>query len=91
METALTEKQNVTLAIPKALLHKAKEMAAERRTSLSPLLIDALTEFVEKSDNVANSDNYEQARRRHLAWLEHGIALGSEGKITVSREELHER
>ncbi|MFN8490708.1 MAG: hypothetical protein U0350_24165 [Caldilineaceae bacterium] len=85
MSTEISEKQNVTLVIPKALLRKAKILAAERQTSLSKLMIEALTEIVEKSDR------YEQARRRHLAWLEQGADLGFEGKIPWSREELHER
>ena len=85
MATELIEKQNITLSIPKSLLRKAKIIAAERQTSLSKLMVEALMEIVEKSDS------YEQARRRHLAWLEHGADLGFEGKIPWSREELHER
>ena len=62
MSTELIEKQNVTLAIPKSLLRKAKIIAAERQTSLSKLMLDALTEIVEKSDR------YEQAPDRD-AWI----------------------
>jgi len=85
MQTELTEKQNVTLAIPKALLRKAKVVAAERQTSLSALLTQLLIDLVRQEDE------YEQARQRSLALLERGFELGTYGKITWSRDELHER
>ena len=85
MQTELTEKQNVTLAIPKALLRKAKVVAAERQTSLSALLTQLLIDLVKQEDE------YEQARQRSLALLERGFELGTYGKITWSRDELHER
>jgi DNA polymerase IIIc chi subunit len=85
METELTEKQNITLAIPKSLLRKAKVVAAERQTSLSALLTQLLIDLVKQEDQ------YEQARQRSLALLEQGFHLGTQGKITWSRDELHER
>lgn len=85
MQTELTEKQNVTLAIPKTLLRKAKVVAAERQTSLSALLTQLLIDLVRQEDE------YEQARQRSLALLERGFELGTYGKITWSRDELHER
>jgi predicted transcriptional regulator len=79
------ETQNITLALPKELLYKIKRVALERRTSVSGLLTQALTEIV------AREDSYVTARRRHLAWLEHGADLGTNGKIEWRREDLHER
>ncbi len=79
------EKQNVTLAVPKETLRKARLLAVERNTSLSALLVEAIEEVV------AKADTYELAKEQHLAMLEQGFNLGSNGQITWSREELHER
>lgn len=79
------ETQNITLALPKELLYKAKRVALERRTSVSGLLTQALKEIV------AREDSYVAARQRHLAWLEHGADLGTNGEIGWRRDELHER
>jgi predicted transcriptional regulator len=77
--------QNVTLSIPKDILHKAKILAVNKNTSLSGLLTQALT------DLVAHQEAYEQARQRNLALLKNGFNLGTQGHITLKREELHER
>jgi hypothetical protein len=77
--------QNVTLAIPKDILRKAKIMAIERNTSLSGLLTQTL------EDLVAGEEGYENARLRNLERLQSGFELGTQGKIGWTREELHER
>ena len=79
------ETQNITLALPKELIYRAKRVALERRTSVSGLLAQALAEIV------AREDSYASARQRHLAWLEHCADLGTNGKIGWRREDLHER
>ena len=81
----MTTTQNVTLAIPKTVLKKAKHLALEQDTSLSRLLTDALVELVERDDE------YERAHKGHLAWLEQDHDLGTEGNITWTREELYDR
>lgn len=77
--------QNVTLAIPKDILRKAKILAVQRNTSLSGLLTQTLEELV------SHQEGYEQARRRNLEALNRGFDLGTQGNITWNREELHER
>ena len=77
--------QNITLAIPKDILRKAKILAVEKNTSLSGLLTQTLKELVEKQET------YDQARHRNLTLLEHGLDLGTQGKTNWEREELHER
>lgn len=77
--------QNVTLSLPKDLLRKAKQLAIERNTSLSGLLASTLAEIVE------NEDGYEKARLDYMKWLEEGHDLGTGGKRTWTRDELHER
>ena len=79
------ETQNVTLAVPKDILRKAKLLAVRRNISLSRLLTEALEELVE------GEEEYESARRRHLAILEQGLDLGTGGRATWRREDLHER
>ena len=79
------ETQKLTLALPKELLREVKRVALERRTSVSGLLVRALTEIV------AREERYAGARQRHLAWLQHGADLGSGGEKCWRREGLHER
>jgi len=77
--------QNVTLAIPKDVLRKAKILAVQKNTSLSGLLTQTLTNLV------AHQEAYEQARQRNMTLLKSGLNLGTQGQITWKREELHDR
>ena len=77
--------QNVTLAIPKDILRKAKILAVQKNTSLSGLLTQTLVEIVSRDEG------YQQARQRNLAILASGFDLGTQGQITWKREELHDR
>ena len=79
------ETQNVTLAIPKDVLRKAKIMAVKRNTSLSNLLTQTL------EDLVSREEGYAQARLRNLEIMKRGFDLGTQGNINWRREELHER
>lgn len=79
------ETRNITLAVPKDLLRKAKLIAVQRGTSLSRLLTGMLDELVSREEG------YASARRRHLATLERGVDLGTGGRVEWGREELHER
>ena len=76
-------KQNITLAIDRELLKKARALAAQRGTSISGLLATELAKLVN------NEQEYQQARARVLARLASGFHLGG-GKMP-SREELHDR
>lgn len=77
--------QNVTLAIPKDILRKAKILAVQKNTSLSGLLTQTLVELVSREEG------YQQAQQRNLAMLKNGFDLGTQGSIPWKREELHER
>lgn len=79
------ERQNITLSLPKALLRKAKTLAVMQDRSLSDLLRKTLEEKVKEETG------YQKASRRQLAVIEKGFDLGTQGKITISRDELHER
>jgi hypothetical protein len=79
------ETQNVTLVVPKSLLRKVKHLAVEKEKSISRLLLEALEEMVR------HNDAYEEARVRALESLSQPRDLGTGGKITWTRDELHER
>ena len=76
-------KQNITLNIDKTLIKKSKIIAAQRETSVSKMLSDELEKLIQ------STEQYELSKRKALANLKKGFHFG--GKITVSRESLHER
>jgi hypothetical protein len=77
--------QNVTLSIPKDILRKAKIIAINKNTSLSGLLTETLV------DLVSLQEDYDAAHQRSLAMLSRGFDLGTRGKVSWKREDLHER
>lgn len=79
------ETQNITLSLPKDLLHQARLVAVQRQTSVSGLLAQTLAEIV------AREEGYAVARRRHLAHIEDAADLGTRGTLGWGRDELHER
>ena len=76
-------KQNITLAVDKQLLRRARAFAAQRGTSISAMLASELHQIVERESR------YEQAKTKALALLRSPFRLGG-AKIT-DREALHER
>ena len=79
------ESQNVTVSLPKDVLVRVKVIAAQRNTSVSSLLTNALEELV------AREDAFQRGRRHHLALLEAPANLGTHGSIIGTRDALHER
>ncbi|HEY4693136.1 MAG TPA: hypothetical protein VIH16_06835 [Bellilinea sp.] len=77
--------QNVTLAIPKEILRKAKILAVKNNTSLSGLLTKTLEAIV------SDDEKYQQARLSNIKLLRKGLNLGTQGSISWTREELHDR
>lgn len=77
--------QNVTLALPKKVLQRVKVIAAQRGTSISRLLVDALEEVATRDEA------YERARTRALSNLKRPPNLGTRGQRTWTRDDLHER
>lgn len=76
-------KGNLTLRLEKDVIRKAKLLAAARGVSVSELL----ARYVE--GELRSDAEYQQAMRKALALMKRGFHLG--GKITWTREELHER
>lgn len=79
------EYQNITLSLPKQVLQKVKHIAIERQTSVSGLLARTLEELVRQEDS------YAKARERHTTLLRNGAYLGTQGRITWRRADIHER
>jgi hypothetical protein len=79
------DKQNVTLSLPRSILRKAKKIAIDRDRSLSGLMVELLTELVEREDQ------YASAKRQYLALLDQDTDLGTNGSISWTRADLHDR
>ncbi len=79
------QRQNVTLSLPKDLLRKAKVIAASQDKSLSELLRESI------EDKVREANGYKKARTRQRKLLKDGLNLGTNGHISITREELHVR
>ncbi len=77
--------RNITLALPRDLVRRLKVVAAERDTSISALLRDLLEELV------ARDDDYDRVWGREIEVMERGLNLGTGGRITWTRDEVHER
>lgn len=76
-------KQNITLAMDKSLLKKARALAAQRGASVSAMLAQELLKIVE------GENAYQQAKPRALARLNSPFHLGG-GKM-AARGSLHDR
>ncbi len=70
-----------TIDLPDEILHRAKVVAAQRRTTLKELIIGGL-------DWVLRSDAESPDRQAAVARLQKGLRLGGQ---PLSREQTHER
>ncbi|PIQ94084.1 MAG: CopG family transcriptional regulator [Nitrospirae bacterium CG_4_10_14_0_8_um_filter_41_23] len=79
------ERQNVTLSLPRLLLKQAKTLAAKEDKSLSAFLKESLEEKIRKTTG------YKEAKERQIRLMRKGFDFGIKGRLTISREEIHER
>ena len=77
--------QNVTLSVPRRLLKQIKRLAADRDTSMSALMTEALVRLADEDHR------YSAARKRALAAMTSARSLGTRGRRTWTRQELQER
>jgi hypothetical protein len=77
--------QNITLSLPRDLLKRIKRLAADRDTSVSALMTEALARLADEDRR------YSAARKRALEALRSSRSLGTGGRRTCSRDDLHER
>lgn len=81
----MAETQNITLSLPRDLLRRVKRLAADRETSVSALMAEALARLTDEDRR------YSAVRKRALAALKTPPALGTNGRTTWTRDQLHER
>jgi hypothetical protein len=77
--------RNLTLKLDSELYKEIRIIAAKRDTSISALVAGKLSELI------SEETGFGQAQASALARLEAGIDLGTNGSISWSRDELHER
>ena len=77
--------QNITLSLSKELLRRIKRIASDRETSVSSLMSEALSRLAD------DERRYSAAQKRSLAAIRSARSLGTNGRRTWTREELHER
>ena len=77
--------QNITLSLPEEDLREARVLAARRGTSISQLLARMLRETVERETG------FDAAKDHSLAILREGMDLGTGGRMSWTRDDLHER
>jgi hypothetical protein len=81
----VADTQNITLSVPRDLLRRVKRIAADRDTSVSALMTEALA-------RIADSERrYSAARKRAFTALDSARSLGTNGHATWTRDDLHER
>lgn len=78
------ETQNVTFRVPRTLMLKAKQRAAERGTTVTDMVIEGLVRLT------SGNDAYAAARQRQLDLMNAGWILREEGEALPERATLHE-
>jgi len=76
--------KNVTLSLPEPLLRKFRVYAASRNQSMTQLMADAIRQMTDGSGATT-------AKRRFLERIRTAPDCGTRGRISWTRDELHER
>ena len=79
--------KNVTLSLPEPLLQKFRVYAASHDRSMTELVEFAITKMIEEDAEA----QYEAAHKRLVERMRNARPLGTGGKITWTRDEIHER
>jgi predicted transcriptional regulator len=77
--------RNLTLALPEDLVRRLKILAARQDTSISALLTATLSGLADLEEG------YAEARDAMIGDMERGYDLGTRGRISWTRDSLHER
>ena len=77
--------KNVTLSLPEPLLRRFRVYAASRGQSMTSIMAEAIGKLMEQDGEA------ERAKRRFLEGIRNAPDRGTHGKITWTRDELHER
>lgn len=79
------KRQKVTISLPADVLKEARLLAAAQGLSLSKFVANLVAE------RVWSRQEYEAAKERQRRLMAEGLDLGTNGQITWTRDELHER
>jgi predicted transcriptional regulator len=79
------EQQNVTLSLAAPLLRRFRIYAASRNQSMTSLMEEAILQMMDQETRKA------AAKHRFMDRIRNAPDRGTGGKITWTREELHER
>jgi plasmid stability protein len=77
--------RNLTVNLPEQLLRQLRVCAAVRNQSMTSLVKLAIRKIVDEDGEA------EKAKKRLIARLRNAPDIGLQGKISWTREELHER
>jgi hypothetical protein len=77
--------KNVTLSLPEPVLRRFRVYAAEHNQSMTGLMTLAIEKLMECDDQ------YEKAKRRFIDRMHNAPDLGTNGKITWTRDEIYDR
>ena len=77
--------RNVTLALPEDLVRRLKILAARQDTSISALLTTTLSGLADLEEG------YAEARDAMIGDMVRGYDLGTRGRVSWTRDSLHER
>jgi metal-responsive CopG/Arc/MetJ family transcriptional regulator len=79
------DQTNVTLSLPEGLLRRFRVYAASRNQSMSSLMTIAVRQMIDQDAQTR------AAKRRFLERIRNAPDRGTKGRITWTRDELHER
>jgi metal-responsive CopG/Arc/MetJ family transcriptional regulator len=82
---SVKDQTNVTLSLPESLLRRFRVFAAARNQSMSSLMTVAVRQMIEQDAQT------QRAKRRFLERIRNAPDRGTKGKISWTRDELHER
>ncbi|MCL4867470.1 MAG: CopG family transcriptional regulator [Anaerolineae bacterium] len=85
-QQSITSNHKIILSLPDNIWQRAQTVASQRNTSLPELITQMLNELLPEEET-----QYQIAMNRQLRLLETPPNLGTYGKITWARDELHER
>jgi plasmid stability protein len=79
--------KNLTLSLPEPLLQRLRVYAAQHNRSMTELMEQAIRKMIVED----TEGKYEAAHKRLVEQMRNAKPLGTGGKITWTRDELHER
>ncbi|HKD12091.1 MAG TPA: CopG family transcriptional regulator [Thermoanaerobaculia bacterium] len=85
MKRKPAEMQNLRLSLPSSLLRKIKKLALEKDKSVSALLRGLMEEAIRREES------YDRAYKHWREDMKSIRDLGTHGRISWTRDELHER